>query len=639
MKKNLFQNGDFKDAMRDWSLQTVSTLDSNNWVTGTLSSGAAGFTQSSSTTAEALEGRTSGKWAKGAANYQRQGFQSEVLQVDKELQGNVVKFEFSYNLTQVSGTLSLTGVVTTHDIKIAIYDITNSAWIQPSGHMAINSIGIAAIASGEFQLPINTAQVKMFIYQATTSTASWSIVADSFQLGKVERVYGSVVTDWQTFTPTGSWVSNASYSGKWMRVGDTIKVQVLVSLTGAPTAVGLTVNLPSGLTIDTSKQASSSGEYFRGSATIVDASPATNYTGLTCYQASTTAVGLRMSDSAGAYTIGSNGVTHTQPITFANGDSVFLTYEAPISGWSSSTVVSSDADARVVAASAQGAGTNAMTTGTMYILAMTTANFDTHGAQTVSAATNGTTTKSGWYYTAKIPGYYQVTSQISTNGANLAANSYVAVSLRKNGSNQASMGIVAASGTSQYSAITGTQTVFLNAGDYVELAFETSVSSITLANNQGSSVSIIKVQGPATIAASTKVSASSKNSSSQLITNSTVTDLTGWTIDTNSHGSQATNGEFTAPEPGEYEAKLQIAYLASTGGVRNARIKLNGTDVSYVEIPGGLGGVFGVSCFWQGKLLPGDKLRPATFQSSGASINISSDSNFNKWVVNKIGNY
>jgi hypothetical protein len=651
MKKNLFQNGDFKDAMRDWSLQTVSTLDSNNWVTGTLSAGAAGFTQSSSTTAEALEGRTSGKWAKGAANYQRQGFQSEVLQIDKELQGNVCKFEFSYNLTQVSGTLSLTGVVTTHDIKIAIYDITNSAWIQPSGHMAINSIGIAAIATGEFQLPINTAQVKMFIYQATTSTAAWTLVADQFFLGKVERVYGFSGNDWKSVTVTGSWVTNATYTAFEKIVGDTAFYKVKVATSGAPTSASLTINLPSGRTIDTAKlQSTSSTGNMIGFGNSLDA--ATNNYPLGVWYQSTTSVGVHALNASGTYATGVF-VTQAIPHTFGASDEVNIEFSVPIVGLSSSTVVSSDADTRVVAVS-RGSGVAQSIPHAIYtpIDFATQVATDTHGAWS-----NGVTYNAGagtWAsdpkYTIKVPGKYHISAKLLFQSSAWTAGNIIDFVIRKNGGGLVASVTAAHTTGSYYMAVQADGIVDLVPGDVIVVTASQNSGGAKLleATSTYNNFSINMIQGPATIAASETIGARYTTAAAQTIATSTNTIIDFGTKVFDSRNSVTTGAswKFVAPDNGTYSVSARVlfdSYAWTVAQKSNLQVWKNGsyytnldrstahaTNTFLLSLSGGSAQV---------KMLAGDYIDIRVDHDRGSNSNLFNDALFN-WVdINRTGNY
>lgn len=139
-------------------------------------------------------------------------------------------------------------------------------------------------------------------------------------------------TNWESFTPTGSWVSNVTYTGFRRRVGDTLEMSVyILGNTGAPTATVLKLTIPSSFNIDTTKVANASdsnSEPF-GILSVRDAGTI-QFTGIVVYKTATT-VQLRFQDD------GSGGVAHfdiseVSPMTFsgAAGDSVVIRYSVPI---------------------------------------------------------------------------------------------------------------------------------------------------------------------------------------------------------------------------------------------------------------------------------------------------------------------
>ena len=90
----------------------------------------------------------------------------------------------------------------------------------------------------------------------------------------VKQVDGGLViprmTDWVSWTPTGSWNTNVTYTGRWRRVGDSAEYYVKVVTSGAPNSTGLTINLPSGHVIDTTRFASSTDTFTLGIGHILD---------------------------------------------------------------------------------------------------------------------------------------------------------------------------------------------------------------------------------------------------------------------------------------------------------------------------------------------------------------------------------
>ena len=143
---------------------------------------------------------------------------------------------------------------------------------------------------------------------------------------KIIRV--PIITEWKSFTPTGSWSTNTTYTGKFRRVGDTIQVQVDIATSGAPTAASLTVNLPTGVSLDTNKIAAAvaSGTTHFGTAAARDAGNAV-YQSLVLYS-SATAVQFQ------TYTTGSLW-SETAPFTWGAGDNMYIQFQLPIVGWKS----------------------------------------------------------------------------------------------------------------------------------------------------------------------------------------------------------------------------------------------------------------------------------------------------------------
>lgn len=147
---------------------------------------------------------------------------------------------------------------------------------------------------------------------------------------QLERRIPTKVVSW---TPTGSWNTNVTFAGKKWRIGDRGFYEVKISCTGSPNAVLSTITQPSGETFDTAKMAhaSSTNWAVMGIASADDIGG--GYVAHVGYSSST-AIALYSPNSAGSWvTIGS--LNNAQPFSFANGDSVTVKWDAPISGWNS----------------------------------------------------------------------------------------------------------------------------------------------------------------------------------------------------------------------------------------------------------------------------------------------------------------
>lgn len=84
----------------------------------------------------------------------------------------------------------------------------------------------------------------------------FSLPVTNGSAGTVAHGIGSSLTtyaQWSGFTPTGAWTTAVTYTGMIRQVGDTIDVQVRLSFSGATDATSLTIDTPSGYTLDATK--------------------------------------------------------------------------------------------------------------------------------------------------------------------------------------------------------------------------------------------------------------------------------------------------------------------------------------------------------------------------------------------------
>jgi hypothetical protein len=141
----------------------------------------------------------------------------------------------------------------------------------------------------------------------------------------------------QAFTPTGSWIANATYTGFWWRTGDSINVEVKVAATGAPTSASLTVTLP--VTLATSKFVDTTGGAVTPVASncnILDTSAGDHYLGSVGYSSSTALAIFYPIAGTNKFA----ACTQAAPMTFATGDKViFQALALPVSGWRGSISV------------------------------------------------------------------------------------------------------------------------------------------------------------------------------------------------------------------------------------------------------------------------------------------------------------
>lgn len=137
-----------------------------------------------------------------------------------------------------------------------------------------------------------------------------------------------------SYTPTGTWLVNTTYAGKIRRIGGFAEIALLWSTSGAPTSATLSINLPTGLVIDTARlPRGSSAQMLFGHGDIFDAAPA-RFSAFAFFNgSSTTSVDMYPEGSGGTYGNYNGPVNQIVPMTWAAGDSGQVTFLVPIVGW------------------------------------------------------------------------------------------------------------------------------------------------------------------------------------------------------------------------------------------------------------------------------------------------------------------
>jgi hypothetical protein len=531
---NYITNGDAEAATTGWA--TYADAAGTSPVDGTGGTANVTFTRS---TSSPLRGLGSFLITKDAVNRQGQGASYAFTIADADKAKTMqIDFELEVN----------SGTYVTGDVAVYIYDVTNAAVIQPSSYQ-VENVGIESRQRLTFQTASNSTSYRLCFHVASTSALAYALKVDTITLGPQVVPLGAPVTDWVSYTPTGSWSANTTYTGRWKRVGDNAEIQVKVATTGVPTSANLSVSLPSGLVIDTAKLLvntldeklpSSSGNIFDNGTTFFD---------VDAYYLTTTTVLLKALDASATYARTISTVTQAIPMTWANGDNLMVSFSVPIVGWSSSTVVSSSADTRVVVAR--------LTNASNITLAPNNSFVKVTGLDTKTFDTSGIADTSNSRMTAVTPGYYDVIGEIATSGVNTIDGTQYMLTVYKNGSLYQRGNIIECD-TSDVFGITVQAKVQLNAGDYVELYLygEGNNSASTITATQAM-LACSLIQGPSQIAASEVIVVDAYGPTS--VHNSSQADLTGWTEIHDTHGVfNPTTGVFTAPAPGYY--RYEAAY-------------------------------------------------------------------------------
>lgn len=486
-------------------------------------------------------------------------------------QGQGASVAFSIQVLNRARVLTVTfdhivqsGTYATGDLTIYLIDTTNGTVIQPTGYQIQNtSSSLAYRTTATFQTTATGANYLLALHVATTSSSPYALKMDNFAVmsaSSSSTVYGVPASDWTSYTPTGTFTTNTTYTGKWRRVGDTMEVKANLAFAGAPNSASLSIALPSGYTIDTTKLVGSNPMVL-GNGQIVDTGVA-GYPNLARYGGTTTQVDIYYTDDA------AGGVTRTQisqaaPFTIGSTDTLDVTFVVPISGWTSNVIMSDSADTRVIAASASGNPASAPTSSDAIMIFPST-RFDTHGAYSTSSG----------QYTVPVAGYYQIMAHAEIAGTE-ASNQVIVLSAFKNGSAE-DFDATRLEGTALSSTYASMSTIIqANAGDLLDVRIRTTITSPTYsAANTGQSFSLQRIGGPATIAATETVAATYNSNSGQAI-GSTSTTLIYEDLVKDTHGSYNTStGVYTIPVAGWYNIEASYETVNTATWVNGNAVRI-----------------------------------------------------------------
>lgn len=480
--------------------------------------------------------------------------------IDAKDKAKVLQISFDYLVN--SGTF-VAGSSTVHsDLEVYIYDVTNALIIQPSSYKLLsNNTTLTDKFSATFQTASNSTSYRLILHCPTTATAAWSIKLDNVCVCPSQYVYGSPVTDWQSYTPTFTNINGgttATSKSQWRRVGDSMEITGILVAGGTGIAISgvVIVSIPSGFTIDSTKL------LINGDASIGNGNLLANSLNrwpLGVVAATSTSFNLVSNGSStGA---GGNFLTTTIPIASSTywiaGSSISWNIKVPILGWSSSVQMSDSADTRVVAARFTIPASSSVTAGNP--INFLTSSIDTHSAVTVGAA---------WKFIAPVSGLYMVSANLNTVLANT-------IRVYKGGTSYQYIASNAVSVTASGSCL-----VSMNTGEYIDIR-----PDVTSTTQVVCSVDIQRLTGPSAISATETVACRYTNTAGTSIAAGGTTPVPFVTKDYDTTGSW--NGTtFTAPISGKYEVKCGIFYATGsfTGTSKNINIRKNTTLVSYISI-------------------------------------------------------
>lgn len=589
---NYIENFNAETDTTGWTLYANTTAgDAPDDFGGTP----AGVTFTRNTTTP-LAGLADFELSKDAVNRQGQGVYYEFTLEDADI-AQVLRIVYNYKVSANFADGDIRDYIVASDDDFA----TILEVIEPSA-VELQAVSLPDQRQpAEFQTRSESGlKYRYCIHIASTNASAYDVNFDRIQVGPGLKAFGSVTTDWESFTPNINLTTNLTATAVKRRVGDMVHEKYTFLWSGATDSASLEIT-PSE-SVDTSKLENTTLRQNKliGSAFShnvgVDA-----IIGVPSYNGSTSKINI-----VGG-TTGNSTWSNTYPTTIGAGDSISVDVAYPVLGWSSSQQLSEDADTREVYFQGAGNGGGSVTandTGIDF-----TEIKDSHGAW---SGTSFTAPSSGRYF---FEGLVAFTTSIAAG-----------IQTRVNGT------LVRLAGFTNQASLIGPMfkvTLDLVKGDAVTF---TSDTTATLNNSTlNHYLNINKMQGPSQIAANELIACSYS-------TNAGATVVDGGTVvyedeEFDTHGSyNISTGEFTCPASGKYRVTATIGSSATSEiaiGVRQ-----NGTlKAAYLDNGGianqTVGAYVLVNC------LKGDVIEITN--ETGASRTLTTTASFNVLSIERIG--
>lgn len=546
--RNYIKNGGGEVNKIGWS--TFADAASSTPADGTGGSPNSTWT---TTTSSPLRGSGSFLWTKSSgASRQGEGVAYDFV-VDSSDKGKALQIKFDYAIAS--------GTFVDDDMTVWIYDVTNATMIQPAPYKLKNHSLASETFGLEFQTATTSTSYRLILYVPVTTNSANTVKFDNFSIGPANLTRGPPVTDWVSYTPTFTGTSNglawtnSTTTGYWRRVGDSAEIWIYTTFSAAPTTGtgNFQWGLPSGLSIDTTKDPTSGANYGYGSGR--DSGTTGNREVYFVSRNGTTAVTLTGRTDAGVDTTWNA----TAPFTMGASDNVTLTFTVPISGWSSSVIMSSDADTRVVAFSGQKSAAQTGISGATTITYGTT-NVDTHA---IYASGTGKVT-------IPVPGKYRIYASLQFES--IASGEWVNLLIYKNTSTQLADSLNYSTQTSHWISVQDVRD--LVAGDTVEVKANNSGATFDAASGGRAIFIVEKLSGPAQIAASERISfVASTTGVKTMAPNASAVkvafDAKSGTGLKDSHGGfDTTNNRYVVQSSGDYTFQ-SVVYVSATNVLAN----------------------------------------------------------------------
>ena len=615
-------NGDFEaNATTGWSL--FNTTLTSLVPTGSITAGAASITTFAATASNVLQKKYSLNVASSGAITAGHGFLSDAFYIDRQDQAKILQIGFSYKI--VSGGTNINQSKTSaNTFHVYMYDVTNSAWIQPIGVYNMDGSGKFV---GSFQATSNSTQYRLAVICCNASSGASEINWDDFTCGPLAASAGNgVVAARMTSSATTSFVNGVATKTIWNAVS-------FDKTSGVADATNSRMNI------------TSAGDYKVEMNMFFSAVAALANGAIQIYA---------YVNGANVATLGStaivNGSNTYRDVSASGilpnlkaGDYVeFYMSQDCGNTMSSLGAINQFTISKIMDASAIGAGSVIAATAKKTSGAHTaTGSWQAIQSWTGISDSTGSFNASTGTYTATVSGKFQVKASIVWD-INSTGNR--GLRLRKNSGDTGIGGIYPAISTNP-TAITISGDLDLIVGDTLTIeGYQTSGGSLNYFNSADACtfLSISKLSTDAALSLQT-VSMSATRSTAQSISDATSATLIFPTVLWDDLGNyNSATGEYTVTKPGKYRVKAAWLFDVTTyADSAQARLSVykNGVEQKVMYRMQGAGtsvyrdltGDSAVKCVY------GDVLTVRIFNGTGSSKSNLADATYNYLEVERIG--
>ena len=550
---NLLKNGGIEQGLLNWTKYNNSSAEPTSGTGGSASSTLAASNSSP------LTGIYSMTWNKTTANRQGEGI-SGAFTVPAALKNSVLTISFDYAVSS--------GIYADDDMRVFIYDVTNSKLIYVDRPTISNHLMPSASYNASFQANGGTSYRFLIHTYSNDATRAYTLKFDNLFVGKKHISNGSIITPWVAYTPTFTGFGTVTTLNiQSRRVGDTLEVSGFFQC-GTSTGVGAQMTLGYNgtneiVTIDTSKK---SGVQPIGTA-WQSAEGAASFNLLTPNSSPNNYVNFGVQNATkNAFT------AYLGTDVCAASGFVSVDIKVPILGWSTSVALSENSAIRTNSIKLTEKAVQ-YTNNAVIIIDYSTVSGAANGGYTVtpgvgynsgtgfySANPKVTINETGWYFISASHRFtYSSSPTVNTDGALI---------LHVNGAQTEELDLFTVQAAyNSATKLKGSTVVYLKAGDYIDVRWFASFGTTTTTSaGADSTLSISKFVSPQTIAASEQVIASYTGVPSDVPSSTPLTvAMPTKLIDTHNAYSTST-GIFTAPRSGMLKVSARVGMTGTIIG-------------------------------------------------------------------------